>query len=335
MEIGKLSNEDLENLVLKKIPKPQSTLVKSGAGVGIDSAVLDLGEKLLVVSSDPITAGGDVSGSLSIYVSCNDIAAGGATPSFVLLVLLAPPSSTKEEIEGAIDQAVAAAKNIGVDIVGGHTEVTDAVRRMVITTTAFGIRDSAKPFLLGKALPGDTLLMTKSAGIEGSLIAIDAKKDILEKNLSVDEIQEVNSFFSSLSIVEDGAAALLSMDSDKKEDLPSLHLMHDITEGGVYGAAYEMAALSGIGVTLYPNQIPVAPVTRKITDIFSINPMRFISSGSLLMASSDPEAVEKQMNRKNIPCTRIGEFQKDGFFLCENGEKEILSPPAADEVYKL
>ena len=120
MRIGKLTNEELKEIVLSRLPKlSERTLI--GANIGADCAWLDLGDKLLVTSSDPITAGGRQSGPLSIHVSCNDIAACGIRPSAILTVLIAPPDCTKEDVIHIVEQASSTAKALGVDIVGGHT----------------------------------------------------------------------------------------------------------------------------------------------------------------------------------------------------------------------
>ena len=104
MRIGKLTDEQLESLVLSRLPQLSSKTL-SGAGIGADCAWLKTGENLLVTSSDPITAGGSESGTLAIHVSCNDIAACGVAPTGILIVIIAPPSATEEEIVSIVDVA--------------------------------------------------------------------------------------------------------------------------------------------------------------------------------------------------------------------------------------
>lgn len=119
MKIGKLTDEQLQSLVLSRLPALSATTL-SGAGIGADCAWIRAGEDLMVTSSDPITAGGTESGTLAIHVSCNDIAACGVRPSGILIVIIAPPSVTEEDIKMTVDQASREAQSLGVDIVGGH-----------------------------------------------------------------------------------------------------------------------------------------------------------------------------------------------------------------------
>jgi len=181
LRIGKLTDEQLESLVLSRLPQLSSKTL-SGAGIGADCAWLKTGENLLVTSSDPITAGGSESGTLAIHVSCNDIAACGVQPTGILIVIIAPPSATEEEIVSIVDQASREAGKLGVDIVGGHTEVSDCVNRFVVISTAFGVVEKGSPVPLGHAKPGDKLLITKTGAIEGSFIAANEHQDKLEGN---------------------------------------------------------------------------------------------------------------------------------------------------------
>ena len=204
MKIGKLTDEQLEALVLSRLPALSKTTL-SGAGIGADCAWIRVGEDLMVTSSDPITAGGKSSGTLAIHVSCNDIAACGVRPSGILIVIIAPPSATEKDISDIVDQASREASLLGVDIVGGHTEVSDAVNSFIVISTAFGIVEKGSPVPLGKALPGDSLIITKNAAIEGSFIAASEHAGLLEGKVSPEYIKEASSYDSLVSVVKEGS----------------------------------------------------------------------------------------------------------------------------------
>lgn len=346
MEIGKLTNEELRELVFAHLPAlSERTMI--GANIGADCAWINLGEQILVSSSDPITAGGMQSGTLAIHVSCNDIAASGIRPIGILIVLLAPVNATKEDIVQIVDQASAAARELGVDIVGGHTEVTAAVNNFVVTSTAFGIISVKSPFITGKALPGDKLLMTKTAAIEGTWIIAMNHANRLDGKISEELMEQARSFIRNISVVKEGALlGTLISDDGSPIDLQNggmtnygrtaVNLMHDSTEGGILGAAYEMAEYSGLGITLYPDSIPVHPATREICDALSIDPLRLISSGSLLISTPDPVRVEDALSAIGVPCTMIGEFTTEGFSIIRtDGSACDFDPPSRDQVYKL
>ena len=168
MRLGKLSNEQLEALVLSKFKKTRPESL-GAPQIGEDCAALDFQGDLIELSTDPITSARiNTIGALTVHVSCNDAAAAGADPVALMVTLLAPPSATEAEIGRIADDLAAAAKNAGVDIVGGHTEVTDAVTRYVTNTTV--IARIARDRILPGPSAGDEIVMTKWAGLEGSAI---------------------------------------------------------------------------------------------------------------------------------------------------------------------
>ena len=129
MRIGKLDNDTLNALILSKFAHTRSEVLCSPK-VGVDCAAVDMGGRIAVLSTDPITAADKHLGALTVHVSCNDAAAAGAEPIGLLTTLLVPPSATEDDIARVADELSAAAKAANVEIIGGHTEVTDAVTRM-------------------------------------------------------------------------------------------------------------------------------------------------------------------------------------------------------------
>ena len=342
MKIGKLTDEQLQSLVIGRLPALSETTL-SGAGIGADCAWIRTGEDLMVTSSDPITAGGTESGTLAIHVSCNDIAACGVRPSGILIVIIAPPSVTEEDIKMTVDQASREAQALGVDIVGGHTEVSDAVNKMIVVSTAFGLVRKGGCVPLGKAMPGDSLIMTKTAGIEGSFIAANEHKDKLSGKVSEDDIKEALSYKRLISVVKEGAAcgSLRAEPAKVREDgfvLSAVNLMHDVTEGGVFGAAFEMADFSGTGVVIDKRLVPVTKATTSICDALGLDPFRLISSGALMIASPEPEKVTAELARHGVKSTVIGAFldKTEGCQFVENDGRYVkLLPPGADEIYRI
>ena len=342
MRIGKLTDEQLESLVLSRLPKLSSNML-SGAGIGADCAWLKTGENLLVTSSDPITAGGSESGTLAIHVSCNDIAACGVAPTGILIVIIAPPDSTEEEISSIVDQASREAGKLGVDIVGGHTEVSDCVNRFVVISTAFGVVEKGSPVPLGHALPGDKLIITKTGAIEGSFIAANEHSDKLEGKVSSEFIAEAGTYSELISVVREGTilGPLASSTGALRNDgfpRSCVDLMHDVTEGGVEGAAFEMADFSGVGVTLDQRLVPFTECSKAICNALGLNPFRLISSGALMIASSEPDRVIGALEAEGIKATVIGEFtdiSEGARVIGPDGISRPMPPPSADEIYKI
>ncbi len=342
MRIGKLTDEQLESLVLSRLPQLSSKTL-SGAGIGADCAWLKTGENLLVTSSDPITAGGSESGTLAIHVSCNDIAACGVQPTGILIVIIAPPDATEDQISSIVDQASREAGKLGVDIVGGHTEVSDCVNRFVVISTAFGVVEKGSPVPLGHALPGDKLIITKTGAIEGSFIAANEHADKLEGRIPKEFIDEAKTYSELISVVKEGTVLgpLVSSTGALRDDgfpRSCVNLMHDVTEGGVEGAAFEMADFSKTGVTLDRRLVPFTDCSRAICDALELDPYRLISSGALMIASSEPDRVIAALESAGIKATVIGEFTDSSEGAKTIGTDGVARPmpaPSADEIYKI
>lgn len=335
MNIGKLSNEELKNLVFSRLPKlSERTLL--GANIGADCAFISLGSNTLIASSDPITAGGMLSGTLAVHVSCNDIAATGVRPIGILIVILVPPHATESDLIQIVNQASASAQTLGVDIVGGHTEVTESVNTFVVTTTAFGVSSDSNPKIIGKALPGDTLVMTKTAAIEGTYIIAHNHYGKIKGVVSDALVFQAKEFINRISVVEDGVVAASCIDESLPVAKSCVHLMHDTTEGGILGAAYEMAEFSGVGLSIDQSLIPVHPATAALCEACDVDPLRLIGSGSMLIATSNPIRVMLSLSEAGIDSARIGTFSENGYQLLDhNGASIPFLPPQKDHVYKL
>lgn len=319
MRIGKLDNCELERLVLNKFgrSRPESFYTP---GVGQDCAVLDLDGDLAVLSTDPITSAGiSYLGRLTVHVSCNDAAAAGAEPVALLVTLLMPPSGSKAEIGRIADDLAAAARDAGVDIIGGHTEVTDAVTRPV--TNACVIARAAKTAVLTGMRPGNDIVLTKWTGLEGTAIIAADCADRL-RALPEEWVTKAAGFTKYLSVVPESRIAIKHGATE----------MHDVTEGGALGAAWEMACAAGCGVVLDTAAIPVLPETAAICKALSIDPLRLIGSGSMLIACLDGKEMTSALNEAGIPAVIVGKAAAKGVV---DRDGAPIPPPGADELYKL
>ncbi len=317
MRIGKLENSELESLILNKFKRirPESLTVPR---VGEDCAALDFQGDLIVMSMDPITSAGDKSlGLLSVHVNCNDAICMGAEPVGLLVTLLLPPDYPTEGIGRIADDLSAAARVAHVDILGGHTEFTDAVTRPV-TCTSVVARMPKDRKLIGLQ-PGDDLVMTKTAALEGTAILATEHGDKL-MHLSPVLLQEAKGYFTWLSVVPEGRVALRQ----------GVHAMHDVTEGGVLGAAWEICYAAGLGLVLDRDAVPVTDATRMIAGAAGIDPLRLLGSGSLLMGCSDGQAKVKALREAGIPASVIGHVTASGFTFRDG---TAIDPPREDALY--
>lgn len=322
MATGKLPNEVLDKLLKNNI-KTNRKEVLVGAQVGMDTAQIDFGENVCIVSTDPITGASANIGSLAIDISVNDVSTSGADSIGVLVTILAPVGSTVDEIENIMKDASNRARDLNLQIIGGHTEITDAVNKFIVSTTVIG-KINKKNIIKHKSVEfGDYIYMTKYMGLEGTAILASDKKNQLKGTLSDKELKEAQNLFNSISVKKDGMTAIKS----------EVHYMHDVTEGGIYGAIYE--AYQGInkGVEIIKEDIPVLDVTKKIAKYFDINPYRLISSGSMLIIARSNTNIENDFKLAGIKLTKIGEVKGDKPLIIENKEAKEIEPPTKDELY--
>ncbi len=328
LKAGKLDSDLLKKLVFEKITYRNDD-VRVRPGIGEDCAVIDFGESECIMSTDPITSAvGDI-GRLSIHITCNDIASNGVQPLGIMLAVMLPEGTTEEDVAYIMGQAAETAAELNVEIIGGHTEITPAVKQPVIVSTAIGKAVSGSSQSGDDMVPGDHIMMTKAVGLEGSgIIACDHGQE-LKDVMTEAEIETAKSFLDRVSVVREGVAA----------GSVGTHGMHDITEGGILGAVWEMCQISGNGAEIWKDKIPAEPETLKICEKFDINPLRLISSGSMVIIVPEDKKEEmlSAMDAAGVSCSIIGVVKDKaaGVKMSDNGVLAEIDPPYADEIYKV
>lgn len=326
LEIGKLKTELLEKYIFNNLSSNrEEVIIKSGTG--LDNAVMDFGGDLIVASTDPITGASKNIGSLAINVSVNDVSCQGADPVGVLMTVLIPPSATLEDLKEIVEDANKTAKKLNVDIIGGHTEITDAVNKILISTTVLG-RVNRKVMPDPKSIKaGDVVAVSKYLGIEGTSIIAHDKDDVSEI-LSEEELKFAKSLADDISVLREARLATKY----------GVKHMHDITEGGLYGALWETGVALGHGLRAYYDEIPILDETKKIAEFYGLDPMRLISSGSMLMIFDKDKFIDfkDEADKRGIKITKIGEVIDDKHTEVIVGYEVIsLSEPGSDELYKV
>ncbi len=319
MRLGKLDNDTLERLVLAKFRRVRPEAC-SAPEIGEDCATVNLFGDLAVLSTDPITSAKIAQlGRLTVHVCCNDAAAAGAEPVGLLITLLAPPGATEAEIGRIADDLAAAAAEAGVDILGGHTEVTDSVTRFV-TCAAVLARLSPSAALRGMRA-GDDIVLTKYAGLEGTAILASDFATRLSA-LPAETLASARALAARLSVVPESRVAMLS----------GATAMHDVTEGGVLGALWELCRLHGCGAALDTSAIPVLPETQAICQALGLDPLRLIGSGSLLIACENGARLVAALREAGIPAAQIARAAGDALVFPDGTP---VAPPQADELYRV
>lgn len=326
MKIGKVPESVLKRSILKQIHTKRKEVLL-GAAVGEDCAAVELGEdEIFVLSTDPITGTAEDIGSLAITVTLNDLASAGAKPLGVMLTVLLPEEITEQDIRQMVRQAEEACSRADVQIMGGHTEVTTAVTRPVITVTGVGKAKKGTLISTAGAKAGMDIVVTKWVGLEGTSILAKEKKAELLTRFSEYFILQAQNFDKMISVLPEASAAVKS----------GVSAMHDVTEGGIFGALWEMAESSGVGLEIELKKIPLKQETVEICEFFDINPYELISSGAMLMAANDGNQLVLDLKKAGIPACVIGKATDGNNRVLLNGEeRRFLEPPKTDELYKV
>ncbi len=326
MKIGKVPENVLKRSIIKQI-KTKRDEILVGAGVGEDCAVIALADdEVFVMSTDPITGTIYDIGSLSIHVTANDIASSGAEVIGVMLSVLLPEDTTEEELREIMTQAEAVCADLNIQTIGGHTEITKAVNQPIITVTGVGKVKKDAVITTSGARAGQDVVITKWIGLEGtSIIAKEREQELLAKFPKA-LIDEAKGFGQYLSVVPEAATAVKS----------GVSAMHDVTEGGIYGALWEVAEASGVGLEIDLKKIPVKQETIEICEFYGLNPYALISSGAMLMTSDHGHDLVRAIEQAGIKATVIGKVTAgNDRVLINEDERRFLEPPKSDELYKI
>lgn len=326
MKVGKLKATDLKELIFENI-KGRRKEILTKPEIGGDCAVVDFGEKVAYISTDPITGTSEELGKLAVNINCNDIATAGVEPVGIMLTILAPEGTTKEELSTIMRDADAECKRLGVSIIGGHTEITAAVNQIVTSVTAIGIGEKKDYTEREKTVDGDILILTKGVGIEGTGIIAYEKSEEIERELGKEILDEAKAMLDKTSVVKEGLVASAYAKG-----------MHDVTEGGILGAVWEMSEFYNLGVEVYREKLKIARSTKALCDYYNIDPLRLISSGSMLLVVAEEkyEELGNKLSSEKIEWSKIGKLTdiKSKTIISGCFMKEI-EEPESDELYKV
>ncbi len=302
---GKLPNDLLENFLDQFPVDDPSLLIRPGVGEDIAAVRID-NEEVLVLKSDPITFATDSIGHYAVIINANDIATSGAVPRWFLSTLLFPYGITPSEIWQVMNELNSVCRRHGIALCGGHTEITDAVSRPVVTGMLVGT--VAKKNLIDKRniRPGDSVLLTKAVAVEGTaIIAREFKDKLKDLDMSETEIEKCSGFLSDISILKEAQIAARSA---------GISAMHDVTEGGLATALMELSVAGHHKIRIDMDSIPVFPETKKICRMLDIDPLGLIGSGSLLICckKNHHENLITRIRNAGINVNCIGEVLEKG-----------------------
>ncbi len=298
-------------------------------GIGRDAAAILYQKRVLVFSTDPITGTTSHIGAHSVIINANDIATAGARPLWYLCTLLLPAGTRESSLRQIMKEIHEASRSIGVSVIGGHSEVTSGLKRPIIA--GFMVAETSRKRLLraDRGEEGDRILLTKTSGLEGTAILASRYRSRL-RGVPETVLENARGFFSQMSIVNEALSIA---------GIRGVHAMHDPTEGGVLNGLWEMAESSDLGIEVSADKIPVALETREICAKLGLDPLRLMSSGSLLIAAGPHEAptIAARLLRMKVRVSDVARLKSRsaGRVVFRNGRKTILEAIFRDELYRI
>src|SRR5437879_8397702 len=326
---GKIPPETLLRTVYTNLGREEKRFLV-GPGIGRDSAEVKQNGTVLVFTADPITGTPSHIGQHSVEINANDIATTGARPKWYLCTILLPIGTREKSLKEITGEIHDTAKRLGITVVGGHTEATPGIDRPIIS--GFMIGETRGRILSAEdGRLGDRILLTKTAGLEGTAILARDKATLLKKKGVPDKLLKLaRSYQEQISVVEE---ALLTA------KLKGVHALHDPTEGGVLNGLWEMAEASNLGIEVWAEKIPGAPATNVICLTLGLDPLKLMSSGTLLLAvePSSRKAVPKALQKTHVRLTEVGRltYRNTGRVQVKHERRQSLRAVSQDELYKL
>lgn len=326
MRIGKISENILKRSVLRLIKNHREEVIK-GAEVGGDCAFLTWGkaQEMSALSTQTIVFPVKKAGYLAVMAACNNLEAEGARPVAVMLSLVLPEESQEDLLKEIMNQAEMCCNALQIQIAGGHTEVSPAVKCPVITATAIGETQGILRAEKSNS-PVMDIVMSKWAGLEGTVILAEEKEKELSGRFPIYLVDKAKRCEACLSVASEAAIALKS----------GVYAMHDVRSGGIFGALWELSRKIDVGLSVNLREIPIRQETIEICELFGLNPYELLSGGSLLMVTENGGRLKMELESEGIPASVIGRTNGGNDKIVVNqDETRYLTMPAADEIYKI
>ncbi|MHA2140450.1 MAG: AIR synthase family protein [Candidatus Thorarchaeota archaeon] len=295
---GKVPPDVLDRIVFAHLGKKDKDLLL-GPSIGEDASLIRVGEVVIVAATDPITGSVEDIGWLAVHINANDVATFGVRPRWFLASIMLPTGFQEDDLERIMSQIHEAALSLDITVAGGHTEITDGIDRPIVAGFMMGVTTEGSYVTSAGAKPGNAIMMSKTAAIEGTAILATEGSSLLAPLISKQTVENAISLRSQISVVEDGVIAF---------ETGHITAMHDPTEGGLLGGIHEICDASQVGFELDLDSIPISDSTLDICNALSVNVLELISSGCMVMtcAPKGTESVISALKSKGIGATIIG-----------------------------
>ena len=340
MKTGKVPENVLKRSVLRQM-KTERKEVLSGAGIGKDCAIFSFCDANVISCMQEASVAVRASAGCrqpgftvkytmaQLLQKCaNNLAASGAEPVAAMVTLLLPEAAEETELKALMAEAVEKCEELSMDIVGGQTRITSDVSSTTAVVVGFGespVERQTMSNMTGTAAPGQDIVVSKWIGLEGTAFLAERCSEMLRARYPAYLVEEAAGFHRYLSILPEAAAAVES----------GVCAMHDASEGGIFGALWELAEAAGVGLTVDLRKLPLRQETVEVCEYCNVNPYQLLSGGCLVMTTEDGPGLVDSLTARQIPAVLVGKVTDRNDRILLNGEEvRYMDRPATDELYR-
>lgn len=324
MKAGKLSESVCKRSVLKQLHK--ETTGFAAPAIGMDFGAAELGDEAVVTASASRPFGKTSCPAAGVYTALNNLFCSGCRPLGISVTLLLPTSANENDLRDWMSAITEVCGKEQIPVLNGHTEVVRYVTEPVLSVTAFGAVKKEKLITAAGAGPDMDVIVTKWIGLEGTVVLAKERQEELKSRYSRPFLDRAAKYIDYLSIRSEAAVAAKS----------GAAAMHDLSEGGIFGALWELGQCSGVGLEIDLKKIPIRQETVEICEFFDLNPYKLLSGGSLLLVAEDGNAVVQAIEKSGGKAVIIGRTTAGNDRVILNGEeRRFLETTQTDELWKL
>lgn len=324
MKLGKITELVMKRSVIKRLVSRRQEVLFS-VDVARDCAAIreEKGKATLLSSSSVTLEQGDI-GVVAVQRAINDVLAGGGQAIGVMVTILLPANCREITIKRIVEQIEGECKASNIEVLQVHTQVTEAVKQAVVSVVGVGASKEELVSDIKKLKPGHELVMTKWAGLEGTVLLIEENFEKLKSRytasflLGAKELSKDNSVQRETEIASAQGAVY----------------MKAVSERGIYGALWAIASSIDTGFEVELSNIPIRQETVEVAEFFDLNPYQLFSNGCLLIGVENGGELVECLQAEGICAAVIGRVTENkDKIIVRDGERFSLEPPKTDEYY--
>lgn len=273
-EIASLGEFGLIERLTKRLTQRNATTLRAA---GDDAAVIDLGDEVMLLTTDMLTEGVDFDlsyfplkhlGYKAVVRGVNDILAMNGRPEQIVVALGVSAKISVEALDALYEGMEAACKELGVDLVGGDT--TASMNGLIITISAVGRAAKDAVVYRSGAKEHDLICITSNLGAAYmGLHLLEREKRVL-KDIANPEPQFAG-FEYLLERYLKPRARVNVLKALKDEGIHPTSMI-DLSDG-LASDLRQICLASHCGARIYLERIPIARQTSELAEQMHIDPV--------------------------------------------------------------